>query len=795
MRWATGVRRDGDVTEQIATRTGPTSRTPRDPSETSGLDGVWRWAAGVAVAAVSVWVLLSTGVNADEVLRYSAYWLLGVILPGVVVHRLLRGQRAALIEDLGLGAATGIALELLAGVILGIIGADGLVRWWSLLVYASLLLPRVRSAVRTRPWERRESPGQAWALAAVSAFAVLRLLPFFRGAPLPPQDSTLNIDPWWHLSLTAEMLKPGTPQIPHVAGEPLVYHWFSHLHMAVAGDASSVDLPTVVLRLWIVPVALATVAVIVALARQVSGTTWSGPFAAWLTLLAVEGGLLWSAGTIPARVVFFMSPSQTLTNLLVVAAAIGLVEAVRRPVTARAGVWIVLLVFACTGAKPTALTALLGGTLLAWLASTVVSRRLDRRLLGLSLGLGLVLVFVMPLTSGSLSGKMTLFASLESLAPYAQISGGDGLLATSRGLLLDSLDDPFAWLVGALTLGRLVVGHATTFLGMAGLVHPAMRRDAVAWWLSGAFLSGWAAFLLVDHPSRSQFYFLSTTFVFGAVLTAWFVAVLTPTGKVGRRTAVLGLASGAIIAWLARGTAGWAADPNPVGPLDSVWVPVLVASAGLAALGSILWWRHRRSLTLPALAVVAFAVIGLAIPGAIERAANTAGLVLRPPANAVDSESIDFLTQAEQEAALWLKAASDPLDVVATNAHCRPGQPFFEYCDARGFWVSALSERRVFLEGWGYTPEASAAWGVGGRPTAQQPSPWPDRLELSQQVFTAPTQDVIDALRDRGVTWLVGVRGAGPVSSDVEELATKEFDNGDVAVFRIGETERPEAPG
>lgn len=746
-----------------------------------------RWSAGLVVALVSGWTLLGSGVQWGEILQYLAYWLVGVLVPGVALHRLLRGQPPSLIEDLGLGAATGIALELLVGVLLGLIGADGFARWWAVLVYASLLIPRFRIAVRTRPWERRESPGQAWALASVSSLLVLRLLPFYRDAPLPPQDSAINIDPWWHLSLTGEMLKPGTPQIPQVAGEPLVYHWFSHLHMAIAGDASGVELSTVVLRLWIVPVALATVGVLVALARQVSGISWTGPFAAWLTFFAAEGGLLWSAGTIPARVVFFMSPSQTLTNLLVVAASIGLVDAVRRSVTLRAGLWLALLVFACTGAKPTALTALLGGTLLAWLASTVVRHRIDRRLLGLSVGLGLILAFVMPLTSGSLSGKLTLFASLESLGPYAQISGDGGLLATSSGLVLDSLDEPFAWLIGFLTLGRVALGHATTFLGTLGLLHPTLRRDPVSWWLSGALLSGWAAFLVIDHPSRSQFYFLSTTFAFGAVLTAWFAATVTPSGRAGVRLVGLGMAAGAIVGWLARGAPGWAAHPQPVGPLDAIWVPVIVATLGVVALVWLLARGRRRGSSLPVLPVVVFAIVGLTIPGAIERATQLGSIVRHPSVEDVDRESIDFLTRGEQEAALWLASNSDHLDVLATNAHCRPGQSYAKFCDARGFWISALSGRRVLLEGWGYTPEASAEWGVGDRPTAQQPSPWPDRLELSQEVFAEPDTEVVGDLRDRGVTWLVGVRGAGPISDDLDRLATEAFDNGEVAIYRISD--------
>src|SRR5690349_7540039 len=67
--------------------------------------------AGVLPAAVAaaatVAVPLITQVPLVEVLRYAAYLLLGVLLPGVLVHRALRGRQVSLPVDLALGAATG----------------------------------------------------------------------------------------------------------------------------------------------------------------------------------------------------------------------------------------------------------------------------------------------------------------------------------------------------------------------------------------------------------------------------------------------------------------------------------------------------------------------------------------------------------------------------------------------------------------------------------------------------------------------------------------------------------------
>src|SRR3954454_293040 len=64
----------------------------------------------VAVAAAVV--LLRTGVSIGDLLRYAAYLVVVIALPGTLVHRLLRGSRGNLPEDLGFGAAVGLVLQL-----------------------------------------------------------------------------------------------------------------------------------------------------------------------------------------------------------------------------------------------------------------------------------------------------------------------------------------------------------------------------------------------------------------------------------------------------------------------------------------------------------------------------------------------------------------------------------------------------------------------------------------------------------------------------------------------------------
>lgn len=767
-------------------------RAARRPTTTTGLSGedptrpatAWvRWAAGGALACLAVAMLLVVDVPPLDLVRFVAYWCLGVIVPGVVVLRYLRGPGARLLEDLGLGAATGLAIEMLVAVALSLVRLDAWAPWWPLVVYAALASSaRLRQAVGPRPYRAHETSAQAWSLAATGAIVVAGSVPVLRRMPLPPLETTANIDRWWHAGLVEEMLKPGLPVDPRVAGELSVYHWFSHLHLAVGSATSGVEPTTVYFRLWIVPVVLVGLALVATLGRHVTRRAWGGPLAAWMTFVALDGGTLWQSRDVPGAQPVSFSPSQMLSLVLVGAAAIAIVHVCRDPTARRECAWLGLLLLGSVGIKPTAIPVLLSGTLLATVASSVVRRRLDVRLTGLSLVL-LVLTIVMMLVSAT-PGKLTVLGTLESLRPYAELIAGGGPRATDPAFMLSSLDSPRAWTVAIATIVLVVAGNGLRVLGLATLAHRATRRDPVSWWLAGAYLSGWAAFLVVDHPSRSQFFFLGTVAIFGSVLFALLATTATPRGTRGGRVVCMVLLGG-LLGWIARSAPGWAADGAP-DQLDRIWIPLAVAASGIA-LGTIAVHLvdRRKGRAGTALLTVVFLSLGLTIPSTV---GHLVGVVRRasPTIEAsVDRDALDYLTTEEQEAALWLRDHSDPLDVVATNLHCRSKQETSPGCDARGFWLSGLSGRRVLLEGWAYRPETHAHHGDDGRAYPYQPAPWPDRFELSQAAITDPSAEVMAELRDRGVDWLVGVRRAGDVSPRIGEFAEQRFANEQVAIYEL----------
>ncbi|MET0433261.1 MAG: hypothetical protein ABW025_03760, partial [Cellulomonas sp.] len=131
------------------------------------------------------------------------------------------------------------------------------------------------------------------------------------------------------------------------------------------------------------------------------------------------------------------------------------------------------------------------------------------------------------------------------------------------------------------------------------------------------------------------------------------------------------------------------------------------------------------------------------------------------------------------DAARVVRDASATDDVVATNRHCFGAR---DACDARQFTVSALSERRVLVEGWAYPDgrDPDREW------SRTNPFWDEERFTENEVVFTAPTQESVDHLRDAyGVRWLVVDRTVAPESADLMRYAELVWESPGAAVYRI----------
>ena len=136
------------------------------------------------------------------------------------------------------------------------------------------------------------------------------------------------------------------------------------------------------------------------------------------------------------------------------------------------------------------------------------------------------------------------------------------------------------------------------------------------------------------------------------------------------------------------------------------------------------------------------------------------------------------ITKGTYKAASFIKENSSIDDVVATNRHC-VGPEESNTCISRIFTISALAERRTFVEGWAYTtcPVSEAL----------NNSYWnKPHFELNQQVVLDSDEKAAQEISAYGVKWLL-IDLRRPHSKDLSNIASKEFSAGQVEVWKLND--------
>ncbi|MFI7427402.1 hypothetical protein ACIBPB_10485 [Micromonospora sp. NPDC049836] len=730
-------------------------------------------AAGyLAVAAI----LLVAGTPVGALARWTAYALLAVLLPGTLVFRALRRRAYTLVEDLALGAAVGLVLELAAWAVCTGLGVPGWLRLWPLAV----VVPFVAVRRLRRHWRVRYATtvpaGWAWSLAGVIAGCTGYLYgSFLAVTPVLPADEgqAQYIDLAFQLSLAGAATHQVPPDVPQAAGEPLHYHWFGFAHLAATSLISGVDLPTVFFRLG-VPALCALAAVLVAVVGwRISGRPYAGVVASALMFtigeFGFENGWRQLFGT-QATFIVWGSPSMTYSWVLLVPliAALGELVGQARGVAVPAlgrGAWVLVVLFlaASTGAKASSLPVVLAALGLTAAVTLVVRRRLPRAVL-VAAGLAL---------AAQLFATAVLFAFTSHGVTVDPFSGLRPYLPAGRSA-------GFTALVGAGVFLAFLLSLQLRLAGVVALLRVRRGRLApVQVFLLGGALAGPAGYLLLGHPGSSNQYFTRTGFAFGVLLSGWGwveLAERRPLSARGRR--LLGAAAAGFAVLLTAIQLG-AATSTPATPAYAPVLPLLRWAGVLALLALALagYWpvlagrwpglAGRGGLVLLSAVLVAGAP-GLVLDAAAARAHPNGGAypVVPMPASRV-------------AAARWVHAHSDPDDVLATNVHCR--EVVAGSCDARSFWLSGYAERSVLVEGWAFAPR------MVGRPAGPYAPFWDAaRLRANDAAFTAPTAAGLAALRDRyGVRWLVVDRQVGRESSTLRTVADLRYDTARLAVYRL----------
>ena len=762
------------------------------------------WLLVLAVVAVG---LTTVGDPATSVVGYFGIWLVSTTVPGVLVWRAL-ARPTSIVQELGFGSVLGIALLLLfAWLPATLVGQPLLMWWWPPAVFAAFVaVPSWR-----RHWWPRRLPGHQTTAGWHAAMMVVCTLAFARMYvialefwPLPPKSSsTIFQDAWYQLSLTQALGHGLAVDDPAVAGVTLHYHWFSNAHIAATQALSGLPAPEVHLHLWLVPMLMTLLFAVAAATERVlqgpegsntpSVRWWAGPVAA---LLAGALPAAWFLGTPRLPDIdngFVHSSPSGILALVVVLALVGPVLDVLHGLAGR-GTWLLLVVLLVLGAgtKPSLLPVIACGGLLVLVTQWVRTRTFPRQPAILTLLPLLLIPIAAVALFGSTDGsRLQLFQTLALDPAFDEAVEGDGSLPGRGGWLAPDLVDASGqvWEVALGLLALFILTELPRLIGVAGPLTASLRRDEGTWWCAGVVGAGFCGLWVLSHPGYSQHYFWRIVIPLGIVLTVTTIVRLLPEGPGGAWPlavmTIAGIVTAAVFVEPHAESLGQEEIREFSYLVPDRLVPYAVAIGVMAV--TILTLRVlpvRRGWTrVPALALAAWFTCAV---GATAAAYDFHGSVQFARADPVIMPTGPrHISGDEQRAALWLNEHSDEDDVVATNVFCLP-VPYRADCHHGSFWVPALTGRQMFISGWAYTERNLEAYGRGGYvPYQRLRSPWPDRVSLSLKAVRSPTPAVIAQLERRGVHWIFADRRATRISPRLDELATLEFRNDEVQIYRL----------
>ncbi len=738
------------------------------------------WIPMVATTLGTAAILLHSGVSGADLGRYGLYLAGAVALPGIFMWRLLlagfhsdEDRPPTWLEDLSLGTIFGFGLQLpvyLLGVWIGVPLLFLLLPALALGVGLATPLGRRVWALRTEKMDIRAS----WALALVILYGVgwlARNSFVLRPLALPPHRSP-SIDETFHQALISELMHRFPPQIPFLLGTPLDYHWFVHAQLAASSWATRIQ-SDVMLRQMLPATLLAlTVLGLAAVALRLSGR----PLAAVVApALLVAGGLYLTGPHYPAWVFnesflskrLVSSPSQAYGFMMALPAILLILEVLRPDRKASRLTWFALAVtlFALAGAKATFIPLFLSGALAVWLLRLAVVRTLDRTVSGLLVLLVIVAAFAQLVLFGGNSGSL-------SFEPFMTV---ESAIATQR-----IQDTPVAHI--AMTVS-LLIGWLLYGVGALGLSRQGRWRDPRAVWMLASIPPGIVVALVFFRSGYSQLWFQRSTAELVVLLSAWGLSHLLPNPlttraalRLAAMAATVGLLAYAGSSYLESGKPDLAVATFPE-LIFTITMPVAIVTVVL-----LLRRGHKQDARVPApsLAVLVILVLGLGAAHVYAFAYDTITQRAAP-----ERAYPPLFAAGGTAAATWLAHHSSPDEVVSTNAHClyRKGS-----CDNRHFWISAFTERRIVIEGWGYTAATNAS-AEPGLASATLPVPFPNRLAVNDAAFRRPSPATIRRLVSRyDIRWLF-VSKDYPVDlaglSDLTDIVDKRFHNANYAVFEV----------
>ena len=716
----------------------------------------------LATYALSSSALLAATLSVTGVpLRTALLLTLLVIwqtLGGFAIWRSIRPHSTPL-ELFGMGIAIGSAMAALAGLLTSTLG-------WGPWGCLAPTLGCVALAYRNRRrLPESNTPTDPWEISAFLATLAVGLAVFFyalRNYPLTWSGTWTGYhrDMAFFEALANSLATFGAFESPFMSGGLVRYHWLSY---AWSGQLSAItDAAPFVGTTRVLPLIslLGSAAIVVAWTRRMSPSAWT-PFLAG-ALLTVGGFV----GAVFGGILTLDSPSQALSTLWLLAFTVAAIHAFKE-LNPRANLLLLaMLAISITIGKVSAAAPALAGVL----AAALVLRA--RRNLSTKNATQIVLVVVISM-------------GISFAAFIAGAAGGGGLeialiidrSASQQGL--NPLDGPRGVVLGTLILILAIIPRWAGVLQL--LVDRTWRWRPETWISIGMITSSLLAVTALSSFNELWFS-VSTSGPLAATSAVGVALAVSSLQKRGRPSAALIIIIAAGTAILAFAVIWWAWSTGASGGNLFVstqrWVGPLIGVTTAIFAGALLsMWATGRVTGRATVAGIVIVLVLVAVPGRIIGVgSNQIGILDngarnewfsinkedRPPT--LDTSQGNAWTSDQVRAAEWLRANTQPTDLVATNLTYSP-------------LVAGLSHRPTYASGIQYQYD----YGTSNA-----------RAELLQrekevwEFLNQPSTQNLEPLCTSGVKW-IWIQSELTHNQDWTSVLPTTFASDGVAIAEINE--------
>ena len=580
-----------------------------------------------------------------------------------------------------------------------------------------------------------------------------------------------NLD-WWIFSndqvfsesLTHSVVVFGSKENIQLVGEPLSYHWFSLAWAGMTTKAGTIGPWVVITKVLPICSLFGAISLTWACTRELTRSRLA-PILSLIVLVLCSNAFRANPFRVFHSPTFFFSMVWLLGFTLVF--ILGINSRIRG-----SGFLLGLMLAASLGGKVSSGAVAYCGLMLCAVASVaLVQNRFLMRF---------ILQGFMWSTVACLVVYLSVYSS-ETIGSDSKIGWGFGEIGAHFGLANWGGRDIFrvsGWIGSIAGITPAVSPIFVLFL------LPSTRRRIEPIFFLGALLSSLVFVSVFTNGGASQFYFYYSAMVVASIGIGWSLdeqwgQVQSLITKTYLLTALSVGSTVSILTWLL-----WNWTPPGFGSQKTVialrmsllltlWICALLIPFFITSCNKK--FKQEQPLLFIRVLLASMILVASSISfGALERFDVLRSFSARPAKSQYDPNMI-MGSIGHREALSWLQKNSKKDDIVATNRFCIPNQ---SPCISKWFLVSALSQRRMLIEG-GY-------W------SGEPPIEIRDRVNFSRDFGEKPTYLGFAWLREHGVSWVfIDYAAQSSGLRSWEPFGTTMFSNDVASIVKLSQQLQP----